>query len=38
VMRRIFGPDRDEVTGLLGKLHNYENKDLYSSPNIVGLI
>jgi hypothetical protein len=29
VLRRIFGPKRDEVTGELGKLHN-----LYSSPSI----
>jgi len=35
VLRRIFGPKRDEVTGEWGKLHNEERKDLYSSPNII---
>jgi hypothetical protein len=37
VLRRIFGPKRDEVTGNL-KLHNEELHDLYSSPNIVRVI
>ena len=37
VLRRIFGPKRDEVTGEWRKLHN-ELKGLYSSPNIVGVI
>jgi len=32
VLRRIFGPKRDEVTGELRKLHNEERNDLYSSP------
>jgi len=32
VLRRIFGPKRDEVTGELGKLHNEELNDLHSSP------
>jgi hypothetical protein len=38
VLRRIFGPKRDEVTGEWRKLHNEELKDLYSSPNIVRVI
>jgi hypothetical protein len=38
VLRRIFGPKRDEVTGEWRKLHNEEFHDLYSSPNIVRLI
>jgi hypothetical protein len=33
VLRRIFGPKRDEVTGGWRKLHNEEVHDLYSSPN-----
>ena len=35
VLRRIFGPKRDEVIGKWVKLHNEEFNDLYSSPNIV---
>ena len=38
VLRRIFGPKRDEVTGEWRKLHNEELDDLYSSPNIVQVI
>ena len=38
VFRRIFGPERDEVTGEWKKLHNEELNDLYSSPNIVQVI
>ena len=33
VLRRIFGPKRNEVTGEWRKLHNEELNDLYSSPN-----
>jgi len=35
VLRRIFGPKRDEVTGEWRKLHNEELNDLYSLTNIV---
>ena len=38
VLRRIFGPKRDEVTGGWRKLHNEELNDLYCSPNIVWVI
>jgi hypothetical protein len=38
VLRRTFGPKRDEVTGQWSKLHNKELHDLYSSPNIVRVI
>jgi len=38
VLRRIFGPKRDEVMGEWRKLHNEELNDLYSSPNIVRVI
>jgi hypothetical protein len=38
VLRRIFGPRRDEVTGEWGRLNNKELNDLYSSPNIVRVI
>ena len=33
VLRRIFGPKRDEITREWGKLHNEERNDLYSLPN-----
>jgi hypothetical protein len=35
VLRRIFGPKRDEVTGEWRKLHNEELHNLYSSPDIL---
>jgi hypothetical protein len=39
VLRRIFGPRRDEVTGEWRKLHNEEElHNLYSSPNIIRMI
>jgi len=38
VLRRIFGPRRDEITGEWRRLHNEEPNDLYSSPNIVRVI
>jgi len=38
VLRRIFGPRRDEVTGEWSKVHNEELNDLYSLPNIVRVI
>jgi hypothetical protein len=38
VLRRIFGPKRDEVTGEWRKLHNEERRDLYSSPSIISII
>jgi len=34
VLRRIFGPKRDEMTGECRKLQNDELNDLYSSPNM----
>jgi len=38
VLRKIFGPKRDEVIREWRKLHNEERNDLYSSPNIVRVI
>ena len=38
VLRRIFGPRRDEVMGEWRRLHNEELNDLYSSPNIMRVI
>jgi hypothetical protein len=35
VLRRIFGPKRDGVTGECRRLHNEELNDLYSSPNNI---
>ena len=38
VLRRIFGPRRDKVTGERRRLHNEELNDLYCSPNTVRVI
>jgi hypothetical protein len=38
VLRRIFGPKKDEVTGGWRKLHNEELRDLCSSPSIIRII
>jgi hypothetical protein len=38
MLRRIFRPARDEVTGKWRKLHNEELHDLYSSPSIIRII
>jgi hypothetical protein len=38
VLRRIFGPKRDEVMGEWRKLHNKELRDLYSSPSIIRIM
>jgi hypothetical protein len=38
VLRRIFGPKRDEVTGEWRRLHNEDLNVLYSSPNIIRVI
>jgi hypothetical protein len=38
VLRRIFGPKKDEVTREWRKLHNKELHDLYSSPSIIRII
>jgi hypothetical protein len=38
VLRRVFGPKRDEVTGKWRKLHKEELNDLYSLPNIVRVV
>jgi hypothetical protein len=38
VLRRVFGPKRDEVTGEWRKLHNEELSDLYSLPSIVWVV
>jgi hypothetical protein len=38
LLRRMFGPKRDEVTGGWIKLHNEELRDLYSSPSIIRMI
>jgi hypothetical protein len=38
VLRRIFGPKRDEASGEWRRLHNEEHNDLYSSPNIIRVI
>jgi hypothetical protein len=38
LLRRIFGPKRDEVMGEWRKLHNKELRGLYSSPSIIRII
>ena len=38
MLRRVFGPKRDEVRGEWRKLHNEELNDLYSLPNIVRVV
>ena len=38
MLRRVFGPKRDEVTGEWRKLLNEELSDLYSLPNIVRVV
>jgi hypothetical protein len=38
VLRRVFGPKKDEVTGEWRKLHNEELNNLYFSPNIVRVV
>jgi hypothetical protein len=38
MLRKIFGPKRDEVTGEWRKLHNEELHHLYSSPCIIRII
>jgi hypothetical protein len=38
VLRKIFGPKRDEMTGECRKLHDEELRDLYSLPSIIRII
>jgi len=38
VLRKVFGPKRDEVTGEWRKLHNEELNDLYPLPNIMRVV
>jgi hypothetical protein len=38
VLRKIFGPKKDEVIGVWRKLHNQELHNLHSSPNIIIMI
>jgi hypothetical protein len=38
VLRRVFGPKRDEVRGEWRKLHNEKLNDMYSLPNIVRVV
>jgi hypothetical protein len=38
VLRRIFGPKRDEMVGGWRKLHNGELRNLYGSPNIIRMM
>ena len=38
VLRRIFGPERDETSLVGGRLHNEELNDFFSSPNAILVI
>ena len=38
VLRKIFGPKRDDVTGEWRKLHNEKLRDLYTLPNMVRVV
>jgi hypothetical protein len=38
LLRRMFGPKKDKVTGDWRKLHNEELRDFYSSPSIIRII
>jgi len=38
VLRKVFGPKRDETTGEWRRLHNEELNDLYCLPNIVRVV
>jgi hypothetical protein len=38
VLRRIFGPKKDEMMGEWRKLHNEDLRDLYFSPSIIRII
>jgi len=38
MLRKIFGPKRNEETGEWSRLHNEELYDLYSTPNIIRMI